>query len=205
MKKLIAIFILVFIIGSMLSGCYITDFDKGNNNPAGSNPGEINDPDQNITPDKPTDPDPIYTVGTTIGSLMKTVELNKIDGSGTVSVEDYRGKIIIFNLWATWCPPCVSELPHFSDFASDYASDVVIIAAHVSDRNQNAYSYVLENFQGSKIVFAYDTIYDAAYLAAGGNGFVPYTVILDRNGVIVYSDSGPLTYQQLKQYWEQYK
>ncbi len=194
MKKLISIFILIFIIGSMLMGCSIvTPENEGDpdGTPGGGGPD--------------SDPEPIYTVGTRVGNLMEAVELNKIDGSGSVSIEDYKGKIIIFNLWATWCPPCVSELPHFSDFASDYASDVVIIAAHVSDRNQNAYSYVLENFQGSKIVFAYDTIYDAAYSAAGGNGYVPYTVILDRNGVIVYSDSGPLTYQQLKQYWEQYK
>ena len=194
MKKLISIFILIFIIGSMLMGCSIvTPENEGDpdGTPGGGGPD--------------SDPEPIYTVGTRVGNLMEAVELNKIDGSGSVSIEDYKGKIIIFNLWATWCPPCTGELPHFSDFASDYASDVVIIAAHVSDRNQNAYSYVLENFQGSKIVFAYDTIYDAAYLAAGGNGYVPYTVILDRNGVIVYSDSGPLTYQQLKQYWKQYK
>ena len=137
-------------------------------------------------------------VGTKIGDIMKGIELQKINSTETVSVEDYRGKIIIFNLWATWCPPCVNELPHFEEFASDYADDVVIIAAHVSDNNVNASSYVSTNFPNSSIIFAYDTLTDDGYIAAGGDGYVPYTVILDRNGVIVYSDSGPLTYEQLK-------
>ena len=130
---------------------------------------------------------------------MKVVSLEKINGEGTVSIEDYKGKIIIFNLWATWCPPCVSELPEFSEFADDYAEDVVIIAAHVPSNNGNAASYVSNNFPYSKIIFAYDTPYSEAYTAAGGDGYVPYTVILDRNGVIVYSDSGPLSYAELKQ------
>ena len=188
MKKLISIFILIFIIGSMLMGCSIvTPENEGDpdGTPGGGGPDD--------------DPEPIYTVGTRVGNLMEAVELNKIDGSGSVSIEDYKGKIIIFNLWATWCGPCINELPHFSEFAEEYASDVVIIAAHVSSNNGNAYSYVNTNFKSSRIVFAYDTLTDEAYRAAGGNGYIPYTVILDRSGVITYSDSGPLSYQQLEQ------
>ena len=69
----------------------------------------------------------------------------------------------------------------------------------MSNNNQNAYSEVSTNYKNSKIVFAYDTITNDAYIAAGGNGYVPYTVILDRSGVIVYSDSGALSYQRLEQ------
>lgn len=205
MKKLIAIFILVFIIGSMLSGCYITDFDKGNNNPAGSNPGEINDPDQNITPDKPTDPgntetekneDPTANlkVGTSVGDLFRDLTLETLDG-GTINTADLRGKIVIINIWATRCPPCKEELPDFSRIASEYEGEVVVIAAHEDYTRYAAPSYVETNFPDSKIVFAYDTYYGDAYYAAGGSGYIPQTAIIDKNGVIIYSNYGILSYE----------
>ena len=136
------------------------------------------------------------TVGTKIGDLMKTVQLEALDGS-TVSVEDYRGKIVIFNLWATWCPPCKAELPDFDKIAGEYDGDVVVIAAHVPAERNTAYSYVSANFPETKIVFALDTLNADAYISAGGDGYVPYTVILDRSGVIIYSDSGMLSHSQL--------
>lgn len=138
-------------------------------------------------------------IGTEIGNLMKAVTLNRIDGQGTVSIADHRGKIIVFNIWATWCPPCMKELPDFSNIASEYSDDVVVIAAHASYNNQNAKTDVSTYFSDSKIIFAYDTPYNAAYNAAGGDGYVPYTVVLDRNGIIVYSNSGILSYDQLCQ------
>ena len=207
MKKLIAIFILVFIIGSMLSGCYITDFDKGNNNPAGSNPGETSDPDQNITPDNPTDPgntetekneDPTANlkVGTSVGDLFRDLTLETLDG-GSVSTADYRGKIVIINIWATRCPPCKEELPDFNRIASEYAGEVVIIAAHEDYTKSAAPSYVETNFPDSKIIFAYDTPRGDAYYAAGGNGYIPQTAIIDQNGVIIYSNYGILSYERL--------
>lgn len=215
MKRFIATFILVFIIGSLLVGCMeripnddanqaVTgDDDSEKEKESESQPNENPDPETTpetnpeITPE-PT-PDPNLKVGTAIGDLMKSVELERIDGEGKVSIEDHKGKIIIFNIWATWCPPCVSELPHFDEFASDYADDVVIIAAHTAYNNYGAFNYVSSNFSDSSIIFAYDTPSDDAYAAAGGDGYVPYTVILDKNGAIVYSGSGPLSYTELKQ------
>ena len=162
--------------------------ESGSDNNEDNNQTENNENgDENVTP----------TVGTKIGDIMAAVTLQKIDGSGTVSINDYKGKIIIFNCWATWCGPCTYELPHFEQFAGDYKDDVVIIAAHTAYQNYNAESYVSTYYPNSNIVFAYDTAYDSAYYAAGGNGYIPYTTILDRNGVIVYSGSGALSYSDL--------
>ena len=139
---------------------------------------------------------PTPTVGTEVGNLFASITLERLDG-GTVSPDDYRGKIVILNIWATRCPPCKAELPDFNRIASEYADEVVIIAAHDYYGKAGAPDYVAENFPDTKIIFAYDTIYSDAYNAAGGDGYIPFTAILDQSGVIVYSDSGLLSYDQL--------
>lgn len=58
-------------------------------------------------------------------------------------------------------------------------------------------SYVAENMPDTKIIFAYDNYKNEGYWAAGGEGSVPQTAILDRNGVIVYENAGALSYNQL--------
>ena len=135
-------------------------------------------------------------IGTKVGDLMATVEITTLAGE-KISVEDFRGKIVVFNFWATWCPPCKAELPDFNKVAAQYKDEVVIIAAHISSGSSAAESYVNTNFPETDIIFAYDTAYDEAYTAAGGIGYVPQTAVLDKNGVIVYTDSGMLSEAQL--------
>ncbi len=190
MKRIIAIFILMFMIGSMFMGCNMIDTDNGDNNPGG-NPGDSSDSGVNDP-----DPEPIYTVGTRVGNLFGDLTLETLDG-GSVNTADYRGKILILNIWATRCPPCKEELPDFNRIASEYEGEVVVIAAHEDYTRSAAPSYVETNFPDSKIIFAYDTAYGDAYYAAGGDGNIPQTAIINKDGVIIYSDSGILSYEKL--------
>ena len=200
MIKYIAILILTFMVGSLLVGCVDApngsqnggseiggNTEGGKSGSVGGNSGEENPPEDT----------PLPEVGSEVGKLFKTVSLETLDG-GRVSPDDYRGKIVIVNIWATWCPPCKAELPDFNQIAKDYADEVVIIAAHDYSGRANAPSYVETNFPDTNIIFAYDGYYADAYFAAGGDGYVPYTAILDQRGVIVYSASGILTYEYLQ-------
>lgn len=143
------------------------------------------------------DQKPTYVVGNAVGNIFRSITLEK-NGGGTVSPDDYRGKIVIVNIWATWCPPCKAELPDFDRIAREYADQVVIIAAHDSYGRENAPAYIETNFKDSNIIFAYDSVYGDAFYAAGGTQYVPRTAILDQNGVIVYGQNGLMTYEQLK-------
>ena len=141
-------------------------------------------------------PTPLPEVGTKVGNRFADVTLTTMDG-GSINTADLRGKIVILNLWASWCGPCKVELPDFDKIATEYKDQVVIIAADIDAGTGNTYSYVQKNFPDSDIVFAYDTVYGTAYYLAGGNGYVPYTAIMDQNGVIVYTDSGVLSHARL--------
>jgi len=215
MKKIIAILILTFMIGSLLVGCADTSAGEKNGNQNDNQQSAIDGKEEeqdksntDIEPDaepenKPEpdpepepEPDPDLKVGTAVGDLFNDVTLETLNG-GTVSTADYRGKIVILNIWATRCSPCKTELPDFDMIANEYAEDVVIIAAHEDYTRSAAPSYVESNFPDSKIIFAYDTPYGDAYYAAGGEGYIPQTVIMDQNGVIIYSDSGILSHDKL--------
>ena len=149
--------------------------------------------DQSSEESKPT---PV--IGTEVGNLIADVTLTTMDG-GAITLSELKCKIVILNIWATWCPPCKAELPDFDRIASEYKDKVVIIAADADAGQGNAKSYVQQNFAKTDIIFAYDTPTYDAYRVAGGDGYVPYTAIIDKDGVIVYSDSGALSYEQLKQ------
>ena len=49
------------------------------------------------------------------------------DSGRTVSVPNFRGKVLVLNFWASWCPPCVQETPSLSRFAAEYANKGVMV------------------------------------------------------------------------------
>ena len=168
-----------------------SDVPKNEENSSSNENGENTDDSENKE-----NTTPLPEIGTKVGNRFADVTLETMSGE-SINTADLRGKIIILNLWASWCPPCKAELPDFDRIATEYKDQVVIVAADVDAGKGGAYSYVQQNFPESDIIFAYDTVYGTAYSLAGGNGYVPYTAIMDQNGVIVYSDSGMLSHTVL--------
>jgi len=65
--------------------------------------------------------------------------------SDNVSLAQYRGKVVVLNFWATWCPPCVMETPSLEQFASEMKSDgVTVIGVSVDENGQQLRQFVKE-------------------------------------------------------------
>ena len=170
--------------GGTESGSTSTDDNKDLTD-IGGNAGEGED-----------DNSPTLTIGSAVGNLCPALDLERV-GGGTVNIENYRGKVVVVNIWGTWCTPCRSELPDFERIASEY-NDVVIIAAHSNSGRENAEAYINANFPNSNTIFAYDTENEDYWSAIGGTRYYPRTVVLDKNGVITYGVDGALSYEALK-------
>jgi peroxiredoxin len=83
-------------------------------------------------------------VGIEIGNRAPDFTLETVDGEKT-SLKELKGKKVVINFWATWCGPCVEEMPYFQDIATTWqGDDLVIIAINVEESTSTVKAF-LEN------------------------------------------------------------
>lgn len=112
---------------------------------------------------------------TNVGNLGWTL----FDGK-TEKLNDYKGKVVILDFWATYCPPCLEEIPHLVKLQNQYA-DLKIVGLHVGgDDDRPKVPAFVEKL---KITYALGQPEDdlTAFLL-GGSDVIPQTVIFDRAG-----------------------
>jgi thiol-disulfide isomerase/thioredoxin len=122
------------------------------------------------------------------------------DGRGqTQAFSQWRGKVLVVNFWATWCPPCREEMPELSQLQEKYrASGLVIIGIATDDvdkmrefaqQNPVAYPLLAGDFEATNL---------AASLGNNKN-ILPYTVTIGRDGKVVVSYFGRLDINVVEQ------
>ena len=105
--------------------------------------------------------------------------------------EDWKGKVVVLNFWATWCSPCLSEIPDFVVYQEQYKTrGLQIIGVGLDDekRLRNVQRTLEINYP----VLVADPKKNGALMESWGNntGIVPYSVVIDRNGRVVYTHHG---------------
>jgi cytochrome c biogenesis protein CcmG/thiol:disulfide interchange protein DsbE len=108
-------------------------------------------------------------------------------GSGTVSLHDYRGKVVFVDFWASWCVPCRQSFPWMSSMLDRYSAQGLVIVAINLDKNREAANDFLGKFSAPFIV-AFDPAGKTAesfHVEA-----MPSSFIVSRTGRIVYSHAG---------------
>ncbi|WHY99837.1 redoxin domain-containing protein [Peribacillus simplex] len=72
--------------------------------------------------------------GLKIGAKAPNFSLKTLDGK-EVELSDYKGKKVMLNFWATWCPPCKKEMPDMEKYAQQAGADVVVLAVNIDPEN----------------------------------------------------------------------
>ena len=129
----------------------------------------------------PTQPIAESTPSTTGGKSAPAFTLQDLNGK-SVSLADFRGKVIILDFWATWCPPCIKEIPDFIELYKQYEDKGFAMVGISLD--QAGISVVKSFVQKSKInypIMMTDGKVDKAY---GGITSIPTTFIIDPAGNI---------------------
>ncbi len=121
------------------------------------------------------------------------------DGSEKVALHDFRGQVVVLNFWATWCPPCVEEMPSLIQMAKEVKPKGVTVIGVSVDVDGDAYKKFLKD-HGVGFLTVRDP--DQKSPALYGTTGWPETYIIDRNGVLRRKFVGPVdwTDPQIVQY-----
>lgn len=133
-----------------------------------------------------------------LGMEAPDFELELITGE-IFRLSDQRGKVVMINIWATWCPPCVAEMPDINRLAQDYADDLVVIGVNCGEDEDTIRQFVAEN--GYDYLFAADPDYTVSGRLYPTSA-IPYTVIVDAQGIVVqmHRGGGEGMYEVLEDY-----
>ena len=124
------------------------------------------------------------------------VTLIDIDGN-KVSLSDFQGKVIVFNLWATWCPPCREEIPDFIDINNIYKDKNVQVIGISIDTDIKTLKDFVEEFGIEYPIWIDGTIDHVS--PVWGISAIPTTFILNEYGEVIFSNIGMMTKDQLKE------
>lgn len=109
-----------------------------------------------------------------------------LDGSSFTT----SGKIVVLNVWASWCSPCRAEAPLLEDFAQN-RSDIQFIGVNTRDNVTSAKSFI------KRFAITYPTLSDDSILTKFRNSLtpnaIPTTLIIDKNGLVAARVSGAVT------------
>lgn len=110
-------------------------------------------------------------------------------GGDSWTLSAHRGRVAVVNFWATWCGPCVKELPHFADLAREHADQVDVLAVHSDLVTEDVAAWIAAS--GYDLPFALDET-GGVIASFGGSMMLPQTVVIGPDGVIVYNQTGSL-------------
>ena len=103
------------------------------------------------------------------------------DSDRKLTLADYRGKVVVLNFWATWCPPCVEEMPSLVELQQRLKDKGVTVLAVSLDADEGAYHKFLKD-HGVNLITVRDPDLKSSDLY--GTFKYPETYIIDRSGIL---------------------
>lgn len=111
-----------------------------------------------------------------------------------VKLSDFRGKVVILNFWATWCPPCRQEIPDLIRLQAEYGGQLQIFGASADDNPRDVVNFYRSSGINYPVVMATSQM-ASAY---GGITGIPASFVIDREGNIVQAVVGMRNFYQFE-------
>ncbi|MBD7985131.1 redoxin domain-containing protein [Sporosarcina sp. Sa2YVA2] len=183
-KKVIGYIIAALVIGSMIAIMVNNNLNKpdpidtsGTIVAAGGNPSEDED----------------LEVGLQQGNLPPDFELETLDGE-MVKLSDMKGKKVVLNFWATWCPPCKAEMPHMENYYSNNAEkeNVEILSVNLTTGENRGVKAVQEFVDAYELTFKIPLDEEGIVGETYQVYSIPTTFMLNTDGTISQKIVGPM-------------
>jgi peroxiredoxin len=168
--------------------------DNANN---GENQAEDNnaaEADENQSDDGAVNTDDLE-VAPEIGALAPNFTLSTLTGE-VVTLADFRGKVVMLNFWAVWCPPCVEELPAIQAVHDEYGNDVALLLVNSGDAFADVEAFIHANrYTFNCLLDPEDKVGDQ-YRVRG----IPTTFFINEYGVIQSIQIGTMDENKILDY-----
>jgi cytochrome c biogenesis protein CcmG, thiol:disulfide interchange protein DsbE len=137
----------------------------------------------------PQRPDVVVGPSSLAGAPAASFDVVRADGSPD-ALARYRGKVVLVNLWATWCPPCREEMPALETlYRAHVAQGFVVLGIDQGESSKVAADYARARGVTFPILIDDQQQYGRAYAAEG----LPTSVLVDRTGHIVKGVDGEMS------------
>lgn len=130
------------------------------------------------------------------GTMATDFDLENVAG-GRIKLSDQQGKVVVFNFWATWCGPCIQEMPMFQEYHEKYP-DLVMIGINEEETADQVRTFL------EKMPLTYYMLLDPDTKVAADNRVVllPTTIFVDEKGEIRFRHYGVMSEDQFKYYMQ---
>lgn len=190
MKKLAFVLIIFLIIGGAVYT--VNNYNKSNINTgtAANNTNSSTKSQSNSA---------INATGINLGTIKtKAIDFKLKDLSGKyLSLSDLKGKNVLLNFWATWCPPCRGEMPEIEKLYQEIKdSNLVIVAVDIGEPLSAVKTFIEQNKYNFKVLLDSDQSVAGQY----GISAIPTSFFIDKEGNIVSKHTGAMNLDQMKGY-----
>ena len=177
------------LVGALaFASCNSNDEPKGPTGVAASgSPGAANNPNTVAPPTVPNNVPPAAAIALPNG--VREASLKTLDGE-SLKLSDYANKVLVVNIWATWCGPCRQEMPELVKISNEYkARGVVVLGLATTYNEQNDANHVRDYIKQQnvpyKIIWDDGTLAGPLVQAVQGRAVIPQSFVISKDGRIV--------------------
>jgi len=131
-----------------------------------------------------------------VGDKAPNFSLKTLDGKKTYTMKDFKGKVVLLNLWASWCKGCKKEMPEFISLQKETPRDFRIVAVSLDDSKEKAEGFLSTLKQEIPFLVLHDSKKELA--KAYDCSAMPSSYLIDKDGTIRQMIIGSLDRDEIK-------
>lgn len=185
MKKYLQKFLLGLLIVGLIGGVVIY------NTPVQAMSSEPQSEDQSTNGNNKSKPEGEY--GLEVGKLAPLFTLSNLKGE-EVSLKELRGKYVLLNFWAAWCPPCRAEMPDLNKFHQENKEEFIVVGVNLADKTKKVRELMNVKGYNYPILLDHNKEIGSRYRVSA----LPTSYFLGPQGRIKYIKRGLITAEELK-------